>query len=172
MEIKMNLLKNIKLVALLVAFIASTSFASTIVGNEEVDKDIIAIATEAGSFSTLATALKEANLIQALQSEGPFTVFAPTDEAFAKLPEGTIENLLKDKDALTEILMYHVVSGNFSSKDVAQYSSAKTLSNNVFNIEAKDDHILIDNAKVITADVKASNGTIHIIDSVLIPESK
>ena len=168
----MKLFNNIKIVAILIALLASTSFGSTLVGNKDVDQDIITIAEEAGSFSTLATALKEVNLIEALKSEGPFTVFAPTDEAFAKLPEGTLENLLKDKDALAEILKYHVVSGNFSSEDVTQYNSAKTLSNNEFTIELKGGHILIDNAKVITADIKASNGTIHIIDSVLIPESK
>ena len=158
--------------AFLITFLVSSTYGSNLVGNSEIDKDIIMVATEAGSFSTLATALTEANLVETLKNNGPFTVFAPTDEAFAKLPEGTLENLLKDKKALAEILKYHVVSGNFSSEDVAQYESAKTLSNDTFKIESKEDHIFINNAKVITADVKASNGTIHIIDQVLIPNSK
>ena len=157
---------------IMLTFLFSTINASNIAGHSDIEQDIITIATEAGSFSTLATALMEADLVETLKSEGPFTVFAPTDEAFAKLPEGTLENLLQDKEALKEILKYHVVSGNFSSEDVAKYSSAKTLSDQMFEIKVTDNGIFIDNAKVVTADIKASNGVIHIIDSVIIPNSK
>ena len=133
-------------------------------------KDIVTIAVEAGSFKTLATALTEAGLVEALQAEGPYTVFAPTDEAFAKLPEGTIESLLKDKETLKNILLYHVVSGKVTSKQVVDLNEAETLAGKNINIKVKDGSVMINNATVTTADVMASNGVIHIIDTVLIPE--
>jgi uncharacterized surface protein with fasciclin (FAS1) repeats len=133
-------------------------------------KDIVTIAVEAGNFKTLATALTEAGLIEALQSDGPFTVFAPTDDAFAKLPEGTIESLLKDKDALTKILLYHVVSGEVTSKDVVKLKKAETLEGENVSITTTDDGVMINDSNVIAVDIMASNGVIHVIDTVLLPE--
>lgn len=161
------------LISLTLVFFASTLIASDNDKNKSSEKkDIITIALEAGSFNTLATALTEANLVETLQGEGPFTVFAPTDEAFAKLPEGTVESLLKDKDALTNILLYHVVSGNVTSGEVVKLKSATTLAKSDVMIKVEDGKVFINNSQVTTADVMASNGVIHIIDTVLIPESK
>jgi uncharacterized surface protein with fasciclin (FAS1) repeats len=106
------------------------------------------------------------------KGDGPFTVFAPTDDAFAKLPEGTVEGLLKDKDALTNILLYHVVSGNVTSGEVVKLNSASTLAKSDVKIKVEDGKVFINNSQVTTADVMASNGVIHIIDTVLIPEAK
>lgn len=153
-------------------------FTSTLIASEKNDhaktekKDIISIALEAGSFNTLATALTEANLVETLQGDGPFTVFAPTDEAFAKLPKGTVESLLKDKDALTNILLYHVVSGSVMASDVVKLDKATTISKNDVKVSVVDGKVFINKSQVTTADVEASNGVIHIIDTVLIPESK
>ena len=133
-------------------------------------KDIVTIAVEAGTFKTLATALTEAGLVEALQAEGPYTVFAPTDEAFAKLPEGTIESLLKDKEALKSILLYHVVSGKVTSKDVVNLDKAETLSGKNVKISSSKDGVMINNSSVTAVDIMASNGVIHVIDTVLIPE--
>lgn len=149
-------------------------FATALIASENKDemkyKDIVSTALEAGRFNTLATALTEANLVEILKGDGPFTVFAPTDEAFAKLPEGTVENLLKDKDALTNILLYHVVSGNVTSREVVKLNYAPTLSKSDVQIKVEDGKVYINNSQVTTADVTASNGVIHIIDTVLIPE--
>ncbi|MFZ1291127.1 MAG: fasciclin domain-containing protein [Melioribacteraceae bacterium] len=161
------------LVSLTIFFFASTILASDHKKSKSSEKkDIISIALEAGSFKTLATALTEANLVETLQGDGPFTVFAPTDEAFAKLPEGTVEGLLKDKDALTKILLYHVVSGNVTSSEVIKLNSATTLAKSDVKIKVEDGKVFINNSQVTTADIIASNGVIHIIDTVLIPESK
>ena len=135
-------------------------------------KDIIDTAVDAGIFKTLATALTEAELISALKSDGPFTVFAPTDEAFAKLPKGTVEGLLKDRVALKNILLYHVVSGNVGSKEVVKLDNAETLTGSNVNINVKDGKVFINKSQVTKADVSASNGVIHIIDTVLMPPSK
>jgi len=161
------------LISLTLLFFTSIIFATDY--NKKGDgekKDIITIAVEAGSFNTLATALTEAGLVETLQGEGPFTVFAPTDDAFAKLPEGTVGALLKDKEALTKILLYHVVSGNVTSGEVVKLSSATTLAEKDVQIKVEDGKVFINNSQVTTADVMASNGVIHIIDTVLIPESK
>ena len=131
--------------------------------------DIIETAVAAGSFNTLAKAIEAAGLTETLQGEGPFTVFAPTDEAFAQLPKGTIDALLKDKAKLIAILTYHVVAGNVSSSDVAGLSSAKTVNGQKISIKAKGGKVMIDKATVIQADIAASNGTIHVIDQVLMP---
>lgn len=138
-------------------------------GNE-IKKDIVTIAVESGKFNTLAKALTETGLIEALQGEGPFTVFAPTDKAFGKLPEGTIETLLKDKETLKSILLYHVVSGKVTSDQVVKLDKAETLSGKSIRIKTDGDGVVINDSKVITADVMARNGVIHIIDTVLIPE--
>jgi uncharacterized surface protein with fasciclin (FAS1) repeats len=132
--------------------------------------DLIETATSAGSFTTLAKALQAAGLVETLKGEGPFTVFAPTDEAFAKLPEGTLDALLKDKKKLTAILTYHVVPGEVTSEQVAALTSAKTVNGKELSIAAADGKVTVGNATVTQADVQATNGVIHVIDSVLLPE--
>jgi uncharacterized surface protein with fasciclin (FAS1) repeats len=131
--------------------------------------DIVDTAVGAGSFKTLAAALKAAGLVETLKGKGPFTVFAPTDEAFAKLPPGTVEALLKDKDKLAAILTYHVVAGNVKAADVVKLSSAKTVQGQSVAIDAKDG-VKVNNAKVVQADIDCSNGVIHVIDTVLLPK--
>lgn len=136
-------------------------------------KDIVDTAVGAGQFKTLAAALKAAALVETLKSEGPFTVFAPTDEAFAKLPEGTVESLLKpeNKAKLTSILTYHVVPAKATSKEVVKMDSARTVQGDTVEIKVKDGKVMVDNATVTKADVMASNGVIHVIDAVLMPET-
>jgi uncharacterized surface protein with fasciclin (FAS1) repeats len=136
----------------------------------EATGDIIETAGAAGSFTTLAKAIEAADLTETLKGEGPFTVFAPTDEAFAKLPEGTLDALLQDKEKLAAILTYHVVPGKVSSEDVAQLSVAKTVNGQDLKITAADDKVMVGNATVTQADIPASNGVIHVIDTVLLPE--
>ena len=131
-------------------------------------KDIVDTAVAAGSFKTLAAALGAAGLVDTLKGKGPFTVFAPTDEAFAKLPAGTVEALLKDKAKLTKILTYHVVAGKVTAVDVVKLKSAKTLEGQSLTIDASNG-VKVGAATVTQADVMASNGVIHIIDTVLIP---
>jgi uncharacterized surface protein with fasciclin (FAS1) repeats len=160
------------LLSLTLIFFASTLLAKDNKETSTAKKDIVTIALEAGSFNTLAAALTEAGLVETLQGEGPFTVFAPTDEAFAKLPEGTVESLLKYKESLTNILLYHVVSGNVMASDVVKLDKATTISKNDVMVSVVDGKVFINKSQVTTADVKASNGVIHIIDTVLIPESK
>ncbi|HPF61971.1 MAG: fasciclin domain-containing protein [Gemmatimonadetes bacterium] len=133
-------------------------------------KDIVETAVAAGSFQTLAAALTAADLIPTLKGEGPFTVFAPTDEAFAKLPAGTVEALLKDKAKLTAILTYHVVAGEVPASEVVKMSSAKTVNGKDVTVAVKSGKVMINNATVVTPDIKASNGIIHVIDTVLLPE--
>ncbi|TMO22813.1 fasciclin domain-containing protein [Pseudoalteromonas sp. S4741] len=135
-------------------------------------KDIVDVAAANGSFSTLVAAVKAAGLVDTLKGDGPFTVFAPTDEAFAKLPAGTVENLLKseNKDKLTAILTYHVVSGKVMASDVVKLDSATTVQGQSVNVTTNDGSVMINNANVVMADVKASNGVIHVIDTVLLPK--
>jgi uncharacterized surface protein with fasciclin (FAS1) repeats len=133
--------------------------------------DLVDIAV-AGRFNTLVAAVKAAGLVEALKGPGPFTVFAPTDEAFAKLPQGTLENLLKpeNKDALKKILTYHVVAGKVTAKDVVKLDSAKTLEGGSLTIHQGGGGVMINNANVIKTDIAASNGVIHVIDTVLLPK--
>ena len=135
-------------------------------------EDIVATAEAAGSFNTLVAAVQAADLEATLRSKGPFTVFAPTDEAFAKLPPGTLENLLKpeNKSQLQAILTYHVVSGKVMASDAAMLTSAKTVNGQSFRITESGSGLMVDKATVIKADIPASNGVIHVIDQVLIPE--
>jgi uncharacterized surface protein with fasciclin (FAS1) repeats len=146
-------------------------FTTTVAGEHDKSskKDIVAVAVEAGNFTTLATALKAAGLIEALQGDGPFTVFAPTDEAFAKLPKGTLDALLKDKEALTKILLYHVVSGKVTSSQVVKLDKATTLAESDVNIKLSGKDVMINDSKVVAVDIEASNGVIHVIDTVLLP---
>jgi uncharacterized surface protein with fasciclin (FAS1) repeats len=132
---------------------------------------IVQVASKAGSFGTLLTAAKAAGLVGALEGEGPLTVFAPTDEAFAKLPAGTVETLLKpeNKEQLKSILLYHVVEGKVTAEEVVKLTSAKTLEGQSAKIAVKDGKVYVDGAQVIKADVPASNGVIHVIDSVILP---
>lgn len=135
--------------------------------------DIVETAVEAGQFKTLAAALNAAGLIDALKGTGPFTVFAPTDEAFAKLPAGTVESLLRpeNKEKLKAILLYHVIPGNVTADQVIRLNdeSVKTLQGGSIKVRTKDG-VRVDNANVIRTDIKASNGTIHVIDTVLMPK--
>jgi len=132
--------------------------------------DIVETAVAAGSFKTLATALQAAGLVEILKGAGPFTVFAPTDEAFAKLPKGTVEALLKDKAMLTKVLTYHVVAGEVPASEVVKLKSAKTVQGQDVSIMVMDGKVMVGNAHVVKADVKASNGVIHVIDTVLMPK--
>jgi uncharacterized surface protein with fasciclin (FAS1) repeats len=134
-------------------------------------KDIVDTAVEAGSFTILAKALTEAGLVETLKGEGPFTVFAPTDEAFAKLPQGTIDDLLKDPEgALTDILTYHVVPGKVMSTDLTDGMMADTVQGDQLKISiAEDGTVMVNDATVTQADIQASNGVIHVIDTVLLP---
>jgi uncharacterized surface protein with fasciclin (FAS1) repeats len=126
----------------------------------------------AGKFKTLVAALKAAGLVDTLKGPGPFTVFAPTDEAFAKLPAGTLETLLKpeNKAKLQSILTYHVVPGKVMSQDVVQLDSAKTVEGHSIAIKSVNGSVMVNNARVIRADIEASNGVIHVIDAVILPE--
>ena len=134
------------------------------------DQDIVDVAAGAGIFNTLVAAVQAAELVDVLKSDGPFTVFAPTDEAFAALPEGTVESLLlpENKELLTSILLYHVVAGTVTAADVVQLESAATVNGASISINVDDSGVTIDNANVIQTDVAASNGVIHIIDAVIL----
>jgi len=136
-----------------------------------IEKDIVEVATAAGNFNTLLAAATAADLVDALKSDGPLTVFAPTDEAFAKLPAGTVETLLKpeNKEKLQAVLLYHVVEGKVTAEQVVKLTSAKTLEGDSVDISVKMGKVYVDNAQVIAADVEASNGVIHVIDAVLLP---
>ena len=133
--------------------------------------DIVTTAVQAGAFKTLAAALQAADLVEALQGEGPFTVFAPTDEAFGKLPKGTVESLLKpeNRERLVAILTYHVVDGKVPAKQVVKLSGAKTLNGQQAAIQVADGNVRVDNATVTKTDITCSNGIIHVIDEVLLP---
>jgi len=131
-------------------------------------KNIIETAIENGNFKTLIKALTAANLVETLEGTGPFTVFAPTDTAFAKIPSETMEAILKDNDKLASILTYHVLSGKTLSKDIVNMSSAKTLNSKDVRIDSERG-VRINNSNITTADVECSNGVIHIIDTVLMP---
>jgi uncharacterized surface protein with fasciclin (FAS1) repeats len=145
------------------SLVSSTGFAF--------DKNIVETAVEAGKFKTLAAALTAAGLVDAVKGEGPFTVFAPTDEAFAKLPKGTVETLLKpeNKDKLKAILTYHVVPGKVMAKDVVKIAGAKSLNGQRIDVKVDGSKVSVDGANVVATDIACSNGVIHIIDSVILP---
>ncbi|MCE9579775.1 MAG: fasciclin domain-containing protein [Deltaproteobacteria bacterium] len=130
--------------------------------------DIVDVAVGAGSFNTLVTAIKAAGLVETLKGPGPFTVFAPTDEAFAKLPPGALDALLADKGKLTAVLTYHVVAGKVMAADAAKLTSAKSVQGGELTIDASNG-VKVGGATVIKADIEASNGVIHVIDTVLLP---
>ncbi len=135
------------------------------------EKDIVDTAVKAGSFNTLVAAVTAADLVDTLKSEGPFTVFAPTDEAFAQLPEGTVENLLKpeNKEKLQAILLYHVVPGKVTAAEVVKVTSAKTANDMELAIMVDGNVVKVNEAQVVQTDIMTSNGVIHVIDTVLIP---
>jgi len=150
----------------------ATEAPATAMPAEEMPKDIVDTAVAAGSFKTLATALGAAGLVETLKGEGPFTVFAPTDDAFAKLPAGTVEALLKDPKALGDILLYHVVPGKVMAADVVNLTSADTALGKPISIKVEDGKVYINDAQVTTTDIVTANGVIHIIDAVLLPPTE
>jgi len=162
-----------KMIAGIVAAIAITGAAANMRA-VAADKDIVDTAVAAGSFKTLAKALQAAGLVETLKGAGPFTVFAPTDEAFAKLPAGTLEALLKpeNKSKLQRILTSHVVAGKVMAADVAKTNSAKTVSGETLTITSRDGGVTVNGAKVVKTDIAASNGVIHVIDSVILPKDE
>ncbi len=159
-----NFLRSTVLGAL--ALMAATAFAAT------PGKDIVDTAVSAGSFNTLVAAVKAAGLVDTLKGSGPFTVFAPTDEAFAKLPAGTVDNLLKpeNRDKLKAILTYHVVPGKVMAADVVKLKQAKTANGASLTVKTSGGGVMIDNAKVVKTDIATSNGVIHVIDTVVLPK--
>jgi len=167
--------KNLFVIAIAsLALVATAAFAGYGSAKKYKDQqDIVAIAADNESFSTLVAALKAGGLVETLQGDGPFTVFAPTDEAFAKLPAGTLDMLLKpeNKDKLVSILTYHVVPGKVDSSQVVGLESAKTVEGSEIAIETKEGKVRVDNAMVVTVDINASNGIIHVIDTVIMPEA-
>lgn len=133
------------------------------------EKDIVDTAVEAGNFTTLATALQAAGLVDVLKGDGPFTVFAPTDEAFAALPEGTLEALLANRERLVAVLTYHVVPGRVTAEQVVTLSEAETVNGAKVEIMTRDGAVMINDANVVATDVNASNGVIHVLDKVILP---
>lgn len=162
------MLKLTKLMMTAAAVMALTLGALTA---RAAEKDIVDTAVAAGQFKTLASAIQAAGLVDTLKGDGPFTVFAPTDEAFAKLPAGTVEDLLKpeNKDQLVDILTYHVVPGKVEAADVVKMDEAKTVNGKMVDIKIKDGTAMVNDAKVTKTDIAASNGVIHVIDTVILP---
>jgi uncharacterized surface protein with fasciclin (FAS1) repeats len=173
MKMKSNVNKTVRRAyfAAAVALVLSIPFAVQ-ARPKAASKDIVDTAVAAGSFKTLAAALQAAGLVDTLKGKGPFTVFAPTDEAFAKLPAGTVEDLLKpeNKEKLVAILTYHVVPGRDLASQVVKMSSAKTVNGQSLAISVNGGTVTVDNAKVVKTDIICSNGVIHVIDSVVLPK--
>ena len=159
---------KVKIFAILIVLLSGVFIAANAANHP---KTIVDTAVTAGSFNTLVAAIKAADLVDTLNGKGPFTVFAPTDDAFAKLPEGTLEMLLEpeNKARLQEILTYHVVPGRVMAKDVANLDSAATVNGKNFMISNKNGSVMVDDAKVLQTDIISSNGIIHVIDSVILP---
>lgn len=148
------------------------SASATALAGQNKEKDIVDTAVAAGSFNTLATALKAAGLVETLKGKGPFTVFAPTDDAFKKLPAGTLEKLLADKAQLTKVLTYHVVAGKVMAADVVKLTSAKTVEGSSVKIAVANGAVKVNDANVVKTDIGATNGVIHVIDTVILPPAK
>jgi uncharacterized surface protein with fasciclin (FAS1) repeats len=151
------------------AFALVAGFVGPTTATVAAEKDIVDTAVEAGSFTTLAQALTAAGLVDTLKGPGPYTVFAPTDEAFAKLPPGTLDALLADKAKLTNVLTYHVVPGKVMAADVVKLASARTVQGQSVKISTQGG-VKVDNANVTRTDIAASNGVIHVIDAVILPD--
>jgi uncharacterized surface protein with fasciclin (FAS1) repeats len=156
-----------KMIALAGALALAFTLAPLAHGDHH-EKDIVDTAVDAGQFTTLATALQAAGLVETLKGDGPFTVFAPTDAAFAKIPPADLQAILADKEMLTKILTYHVVAGKVTAEEVVKLTSATTVEGQSVTIDASNG-VKINNANVVKADVMASNGVIHVIDTVLLP---
>ncbi|MDP5029652.1 MAG: fasciclin domain-containing protein [Paraglaciecola sp.] len=165
---KSTLLKFISASVVSLSLIAAPAIAGH---HDEAKMDIVETAASNSSFTTLVAAVKAAGLVDTLQGAGPFTVFAPTNEAFAKLPAGTVEELLKpeNKDKLVAVLTYHVVAGEVYAKDVVKLTQAKTVQGGTVMIKASDAGVMLNNANVVQTDLKTKNGVIHVIDTVLLP---
>jgi uncharacterized surface protein with fasciclin (FAS1) repeats len=164
--------KSLYAVAALAASLALPAAASAQAhATHQASKDIVQTAIAAGTFNTLVAAVKAAGLVETLQGKGPFTVFAPTDAAFAKLPAGTVESLLANPQKLASILTFHVVPGKVMAADIVKAHGAKptTVNGQALDVVVRDGHVLVNGANVVTADVVASNGVIHVIDTVLLP---
>ena len=163
--------KSLYAAAALAASLALPAVASAQAHTAHQSKDIVQTAVGAGTFNTLVAAVKAAGLVETLQGKGPFTVFAPTDAAFAKLPAGTVESLLANPDKLAKILTFHVVPGKVMAADIVKAKGAKptTANGGKLDVVVRDGRVLVNGANVVTADVVASNGVIHVIDTVLIP---
>ena len=159
---------TVAFVAVAVATLVALGGLATTSHSASSGQDIVETAVAAGSFKTLATALTEAGLVETLKGPGPFTVFAPTDEAFAKLPAGTLDALLKDKATLIKVLTYHVVAGKVMAADVMKLNSAKTLEGQDITIRHMGG-VQVNDANVVLTDIVASNGVIHVIDTVILP---
>lgn len=160
-------------VSLTLAFVALFTFVVPVQANHhEMKSDIVDVAVENGSFTTLVAAVKAAGLVDTLKGDGPFTVFAPNDDAFAELPDGTVESLLmpENKDKLIAVLTYHVVPGKVMAADVVKLDKATTVQGQDVMIKTMDGKVMVDSANVIATDVKASNGVIHVIDQVIMPK--
>jgi uncharacterized surface protein with fasciclin (FAS1) repeats len=160
---------NLRLLVVALALMMLAAAPVLAAGHE---KDIVDTAVAAGSFKTLVAAVKAAGLVETLKGKGPFTVFAPTDEAFAKLPAGTLDDLLKpeNKEKLKGILTYHVVAGKVMAKDVVKMKEAKTVNGKMLTVTVKDGKVMVDNANVAKTDIACSNGVIHVIDAVVLPK--
>ncbi len=150
--------------------VLSLTLAAAVFAGSYNKKDIVDTAVSAGNFNTLVTAVKAADLVETLKGDGPFTVFAPSDAAFEKVPGDTLNSLLADKSALANVLTYHVVAGKVSAADVVKLSEAKTVQGQNVQIEVKNGTVFIDGAQVVSADIEASNGIIHVIDTVILPK--
>jgi len=162
--------RNFTTLLVAVFVISVLTFASTDYMSRMGKKNIVETAIAAGKFNTLVTAVKAADLVETLSGPGPFTVFAPTDDAFAKLPKGTVESLLQNKDQLTAVLTYHVVAGKVMASDVVNLKSAATVNGQKVTIKVNGGTVMVDNAKVVKTDIECSNGVIHVIDTVILPE--
>jgi uncharacterized surface protein with fasciclin (FAS1) repeats len=167
----MKIISNIALAAIVFTGLAFMPIQNSDTEVGKSDKNIVELASETPSLSTLVQAVKAAGLVEVLQGDGPFTVFAPTNEAFSALPDGTLENLLKpeNKDQLVQILTYHVVAGKVMSTDLSDGMSAETVEGSEIDISVGDNGVGINNASVAIADIEASNGVVHVIDTVILP---
>jgi uncharacterized surface protein with fasciclin (FAS1) repeats len=161
---------NIISTAVVAASMVAGGLVSDAEGAREPTQNIVEIAAGAGSFNTLVAAVQAAGLVETLSGEGPFTVFAPTDEAFAEIPAEDLNGLLADKEALTAVLTYHVVAGKVMAADVVSLTSATTVNGQSVDIKVMDGKVWIDGAEVVTTDIEATNGVIHVINKVIMPD--
>ena len=167
-------MKRAALMLVLAAVVCSVGVKASYAGCGTCDKTVVEVAVQSDDFKTLVAAVTAADLAETLSGDGPFMVFAPTDKAFAKLPKGTLEELLKpeNKKKLVGILTYHVVPGKVMAKDVVQLKSAKTVQGSKVKITVKDGTVMVNKAKVIKTDIPCKNGVIHVIDAVILPRAK